>query len=75
MYRLKQEWIEYFKEIRTNAYSKYIGCFETHASSVLNGKKPCSENLAKSFISVRNDISFKDEQMPILLGKYFAKEK
>ena len=75
MYRLKKEWFDFFKEIRTNVYSKYIGCIETHASSILNGKKPCSENLAKSFISVREDISFKNEQMPTLLEKYFAKEK
>lgn len=75
MYRLKEEWINFFKEIRTNVYSKYIGCIDGYASTIINGTKPCSEIFAKAMISVRNDISFKDEQMPILLKKYFAKEK
>lgn len=75
MYKLKEEWIDLFKELRATAYSKYIGCDASYASTIINGSKPCSENFAKSLISVRDDISFRDEQMPILLEKYFAKEK
>ena len=75
MYKLKNEWISFFKEIRTRVYADFIGCDYSHASSVVNSSKVCSENFAKSLISVRHDMSFKDEKMPILLEKYFAKEK
>lgn len=75
MYRLKQEWIELFKELKNGTYEKYIGCSSFYISGIVSGSKLCSETLAKALISVKDDISFKDEQMPILLEKYFAKEK
>lgn len=75
MYSLKDEYLEFFKEIRTSVYANLIGCSQTLASCILNGNKMCSENLAKAFISVRFDISFKNPDMLNYLKKYFAKEK
>lgn len=75
MYHLNQEYYNFFREIRTCVYASYTGCDQTYISSVLNGNKNCSEMLAKSLISIKCDISIKDEKMNEYLEKYFAKEK
>ena len=75
MHRLKEEYFDFFKEIRTSTYANYIGCDANFVSSIVNGNKSCSEMLAKCILSVRFDISLKDENMSVYLEKYFAKEK
>ena len=76
MYRIKKEYLEFFKDIRTSAYSRYIGIDNTYLSSILNASKSCSEIVAKAMISTRIGVSFKEEEeMNTYLEKYFAKEK
>ena len=75
MYLLKEEYFDFFKEIRTSAYANYIGCDQTYVSSILNGNRTCSELIAPALISVKFDISFKNVSMTHYLEKYFAKEK
>lgn len=75
MYSLREKYLEFFKEIRTRSYTIYTGCDKGFISSVINGNKRCSEVIAKALISIRCDISFKNENMDEYLEKYFAKEK
>lgn len=75
MYKLKAEFTELFKEIRTSAYVNYMDCELTYMSAIVNGRKSCSTLFAKSIIAVRFDIGIKDEQMNEMLEKYFIKEK
>lgn len=75
MYRLKQEYVELFKEVRTSTYVNYMDCEISYMSSIINGNKSCSTVFAKSIIGIRFHISIKDEQMNELLEKYFVKEK
>ena len=75
MYLLKEEYLEFFKEIRTKVYTNLLGCDTAFISSIVNGNKICSEVVAKAILSVRFDISCKDEKINEYLEKYFAKEK
>lgn len=75
MYLLKEEYLDFFKEIRTSVYANYVGCDQTYISSILNRNRACSETIAKALISIKFDISFKDVSMMNYLEKYFAKEK
>ena len=69
MYLLKEEYLDFFKEIRTSVYANYVGCDQTYISSILNRNRACSETIAKALISIKFDISMN------YLEKYFAKEK
>lgn len=75
MYRLKQDFIDFFKEIRTSVYVNYMDCQISYLSGIINGNKNCSTIFAKSILGVRFGISIKDEQMNEMLEKYFIKEK
>lgn len=75
MYRLKEEYCNFFKEIRAIIYANYNGCNADYMSSILSGSRTCSELTAKSIISIKFDISIKNENMNKYLEKYFAKEK
>ncbi len=75
MYRLKEEFVDFFKEFRTNAYAKYMGCDATYVSSIINASKSCTTLFAQSIISVRFDVSVRHIVENDLLEKYFTKEK
>lgn len=76
MYRLKEDYLDFFKDIRTNSYARIIGIDYTYISSILNANKGCSEIIAKALLSTRVGVSFKEEEeMNTYLEKYFAKEK
>lgn len=75
MYRLKEEFMAFFKEYRTKTYADYIGCNADYMSSVLNANKTCMTVYAIAMISIRLDLGFKDVIERNLLDKYFAKEK
>lgn len=75
MYRLRQDCIDFFKEIRTSVYVNYMDCQISYLSGIINGNKNCSTIFAKSILGVRFGISIKDEQMNEMLEKYFIKEK
>lgn len=75
MYKLKSDFIDFFKEVRTSVYVNYMDCEMSYLSSIINGNKNCSTIFAKSIIGIRFDISIKDEQMNTMLEKYFIKEK
>lgn len=75
MYRLRQNFIDLFKEIRTSVYVNYMDCQISYLSGIINGNKNCSTIFAKSILGVRFGISIKDEQMNEMLEKYFIKEK
>ena len=75
MYRLKKEFMAFFKEYRTKTYADYIGCSADYMSSVLNANKTCMEVYAIAMISIRLDLGIRDVVEKELLKKYFAKEK
>ena len=75
MYRLKEQYLDFFKETRTIIYADFISCDANFMSSIVNGNKICSETIAKCILSVKFNISLKDEKMGVYLKKYFAKEK
>ena len=75
MYRLREEYIPLFKEMRTVTYSNYLKCEVSYASSIVNGSKWCTGIYAQAMISTRFDVSFRYIENNNLLEKYFAKEK
>lgn len=75
MYKLKSEYLDLFKEIRTSTYVNYMDCEISYLSSIINGNKNCSTLFAKSIIGIRFGISLNDEEMNNLLEKYFIKER
>lgn len=75
MYKLKEEFMDEFKMIRTAVYSDTVGCDLTFVSSILNRNRECSEIIAKSLISVRHGLGFTDIHTLGLLEKYFIKER
>ena len=75
MYKIKEEYIKYFKEIRTSVYATQSGCTAAFYSSVLNGNKRCTEAIAKIIISIREDMTLKDVHIGGLLNKYFTREE
>lgn len=75
MYRIREEYINYFKEIRTNIYAKESGCTGAFYSSVLNGNKRCTETVARAIISIRENLSFREITLRELLEKYFTREE
>lgn len=75
MYKIREEFIELFKEFRTNAYSKHIGIDAAYVSTIINANRACSTIIAQAMISVRFDVSFRYIVENDLLEKYFTKEK
>lgn len=75
MYRLKEEYVPLFKELRTTTYSNYLKCDISYASSIINASKWCTGIYAQALISIRFDVSFRYIEKNELLEKYFAKEK
>ena len=75
MYKLKEEYIDLFKEIKTKTYSNYIGCDYGFMSSILNGNKSCRVYIAKMIIGVKFDITIRYIDQNELVEKYFIKEK
>lgn len=75
MYLLREEYFNFFKEIRRSIYAEYLGCDPSYISSILNGSKACSELVAKSIICARLNITIKDPEMQLCLDKYFVKER
>lgn len=75
MYKLREEYINEFKELRTVTYANIIGCTPDFISTVLNANKWCSEIVAKALISVKINGTLKEITTNELLEKYFVKEK
>ena len=75
MYKLKEEYIDLFKEIKTKTYANYIGCDYGFLSSILNGNKGCKVYIAKAIIGTRFDITIRYIENNELVEKYFIKEK
>ena len=75
MYRLREEYIDEFKELRTITYANILGCDAAFISTVLNGNKWCSEIVAKALISVKENGTLKEICTNEYLEKYFVKEK
>lgn len=74
MYRLKEEFIELFKEYRTRTYADFIKCDLTFASGILNASRPCKAVYAQAIISFRFDVTIRYIVENNLLEKYFTKE-
>ena len=75
MYRLREEYIPLFKEMRTSSYVNYMKCEVSYVSSIVNANKWCTAIYAQAMISTRFDVSFRYIIENGLLEKYFAKEK
>lgn len=75
MYKITKEFSKTAKKYKNIYYKEILGLSITFISSILNGKKSCSEIIAKGIISMCFGISIADERIPLLLEKYFIKTK
>lgn len=75
MYRLKEDYIDYFKQFKNKIYIDCLGSSDGYMSRVLNSRITCTESIAKSLICIRENLLFTDSRVEELLEKYFAKEK
>ena len=71
MYQIKKDMVDKIKDGRTNVYlSEQLGITPTYIGNILKGYK-CTSLMAKSFISIREQIAINDERMGNFLNYYF----
>lgn len=75
MYRIKLEQAEILKNHKKlKDIGDIIDITEQHLCNIFNGNSKCTKILAKSLISIKENIPINSKRMENLLENYFTKE-
>lgn len=74
MVLLKEDKTFNLQKIKIKIYCEKTGLSRPFVSGVINRRFKCTENVARSLLSVAFDISFNGEEMENKLKEYFEEE-